>query len=176
MLLAAIRREDIKSLHIVSAGGNRASTTPLHEAAKTGHVVILTIVANASGVLIDAVNEDSRTPLHIAAAGDHLDAVGAQVDLGASLLSLNRGEAPLHLAVTRGSMKVATAPPRGRVHAGALPRPRVVAQPPCGPRRQRLAATSAKVVVQPDRSTFTVMYADRGNHGAEARSSPRSSR
>jgi len=91
-------------------------STSVHAAAQNNQLSLLRSLVSEDATSVNAVDADSRTPLHWAASGGHLDVVayllanGAQVDK-----TDDNGWTPLHIAVSSGHEEVV----RELVGAGA---------------------------------------------------------
>jgi ankyrin repeat protein len=74
----------------VRAAAARADgKTPLHWAARNGHVSVIMCLVTEHGVPVDVPMKDGSTPLHMACFGGHVAAAACLVDLGADLCVLN---------------------------------------------------------------------------------------
>ncbi|OQR82320.1 ankyrin repeat protein [Achlya hypogyna] len=78
--------------------GSRDGTTPLHEAAKNGHLEVCQALISA-GADMNARNKDGSTPLHKAAKNGHLDVVKELLAAGANPQLVNKnGDKPFAVA------------------------------------------------------------------------------
>src|SRR5262249_15066826 len=76
--------------------------TPLHLAARTGHVAVVRQLL-AAGAPVEPATERDATPLHVAAANGHLEVVRVLLTHGAGVARCTRPDSytPLHAAVLR---------------------------------------------------------------------------
>lgn len=88
---------------------------PIFVAARDGKAEMVTLLAS-HGVDIDApIYRDGRRPLYWAAAGGHLDAVRALLDLGATIDALDsRGQTALWICAARMADEVLNVPDKVR--------------------------------------------------------------
>ncbi|XP_075049138.1 ankyrin repeat domain-containing protein 35 isoform X2 [Mixophyes fleayi] len=84
------------------------SRTPLHCAATSGCVSSVLLLCNAEDTLLDAVDDDGRTPLMIAALRNHPTVCSLLLDRGAQLdLSDRENKTALILACEKGNIQAA---------------------------------------------------------------------
>ena len=112
----AIKKGDINSVKFLysqccsfSLMDQDSKNTPLHEAAKYGHLEILKYFVSKKPYLVYNINQSGFTVLHIAAAYNYLDIVRYLVDevgMNPSLLD-DDGQTPLHLAAKNGNISIA---------------------------------------------------------------------
>ncbi|TMW57998.1 hypothetical protein Poli38472_013472 [Pythium oligandrum] len=81
---------------LLASGANVATldaneSTPLHEAARCGHLgVVKALIAQPGGLVnVSAVDRDGATPLHLAAYGGHLDVMEVLLANGADLFTMS---------------------------------------------------------------------------------------
>ncbi|CUG88126.1 ankyrin repeat protein, putative [Bodo saltans] len=82
--------------------------TAMHLAAKGGRADIITLLANNGGN-VDATKNDQVTPLHIAAANGHTNALLELLRLNATVNVAVNGKTPLHSAALKGHMNAISA-------------------------------------------------------------------
>ena len=92
------------SEHVNASGG--CEVTPMHAAAKAGHIDILTLLLG-HGADMDGRGPYNRTPLHLASLYGKVEAGQCLLDHGADINSRDDGDwTPLYLAVRRGKVEL----------------------------------------------------------------------
>ena len=92
------------SEHVNASGG--CEVTPMHAAAKAGHIDILTLLLE-HGADMDGRGPYNRTPLHLASLYGKVEAGQCLLDHGADINSRDDGDwTPLYLAVRRGKVEL----------------------------------------------------------------------
>jgi ankyrin repeat protein len=114
-LLIPIQNEDFTTVQqLITDNDNihatdRSGWTPLHWAARQGHVKIVMVLINA-GANIHATNQDGITPLGIAAQIGHTEIAIALINAGANPNAADQSSGtPLHLAIYYGNTDIAVA-------------------------------------------------------------------
>jgi ankyrin repeat protein len=80
----------------------------IHQAAEAGDLAKVKALLEKDPALVNAKDENGRTPLHSAAQGRHLDVLRYLVDKGTGLDALdNNGIAPLHILARSGQTEAA---------------------------------------------------------------------
>ncbi|PYH28881.1 ankyrin repeat domain-containing protein, partial [Aspergillus neoniger CBS 115656] len=81
--------------------------SPLHLVCKNGSISTFIALMKANNISFEAPNFDGDQPIHLAAAGGHLQIVIRLVEMGADPNTSNRkGFTPLHLAAQAGHLEV----------------------------------------------------------------------
>ncbi|RSM03513.1 hypothetical protein CDV31_010444 [Fusarium ambrosium] len=82
--------------------------TPVHHAARSGHVSVLELLKN-HGADINSSSASGETPLHLAVREQHLDAVKALIKLGAKHQACSDGCLPIIYAYDTGNSAIISA-------------------------------------------------------------------
>ena len=97
----------IKLRQDVQAPGFTNMETPLHIAAKKGHLKLTRFLLEC-GAKVGALDKDMETPLHLASRGGQLEVARFLMDHGAYIHAHQRDRrTPLHLASREGQLEVA---------------------------------------------------------------------
>lgn len=83
------------------------ATTPLHRASQMGYVDVMGFLLKELPATVNALDESRKTPLHVACAGGHLEAVQLLLDAGANVDRKDHaGRSPLQWASGFGHSSV----------------------------------------------------------------------
>lgn len=111
---AAVRNNNAVGIVILAINGanlnekNKHGETPLHEAARLGHVHCLARLLQLKAD-INAQDNYRKTPLHLAIIWNHKECVSTLMAQGALLdVQDHRGFTPLHCAAQTGSLEIFT--------------------------------------------------------------------
>jgi ankyrin repeat protein len=100
-----ILQKDSDIANRLNQRGAPLGLTPLHEAARGGHVDILQLLLN-HGASVNAVTNHGYTPFHHAARVGHVDILQLLLNHGASVNAVDKyGETPLHHAARESHVK-----------------------------------------------------------------------
>src|SRR5436853_7231974 len=87
---------------------NTVENQAIHRAALDGDMRKLKELIKTNSRLVNVVDYDNNTPLHLAASHGHADAVGFLLESGANVNAKKSAKmTPLHLAAKRGFIDVA---------------------------------------------------------------------
>ena len=82
-------------------------TTPLHLTVESGHLHVVEYLIS-HGASLQAVDRDGLTSLHLAAESNQMEVLKCLLEHGANIHATSEHGTPLHLAVQRGHVQVAT--------------------------------------------------------------------
>ncbi|GAB4837020.1 hypothetical protein Ancab_001935, partial [Ancistrocladus abbreviatus] len=107
-LLNMLLHEDPLILDKFQLSHANYSTSPLHIAAKLGHVEFAKIILHAKPKLAGEVDSNKPSPLYLSCEYGHLEIVGALLNASFDMCLARdiRGRNPLHLAVINGQLDV----------------------------------------------------------------------
>ncbi|KAF3057647.1 Ankyrin-3 [Trichoderma lentiforme] len=95
---------------------NKLEDTALHIAVRNGDETIVQLIASRENADLEVEDEDSFTPLHLAAQSGHLGILKLLIDRGAKInVCGGKGLTPLHLAAEKGHVALA----KFLIHNGA---------------------------------------------------------